>query len=238
MKAKWVVGVVVLLACAFLVTSVTWAQEGGPAKPKELTFWDSVKAGGAIGHFIILLSVVMLSLAIMFTMEIRRDNLVPPDLHGRLVDLFEEEDYEEAMTVCQATPTFFTNVVAAALPYVSAGYDQIQSALDEATSNESLYLSQKIGYLQLIGSLAPMLGLLGTVTGMIGAFNTIASKAGAANAADLAYNISQALVTTFEGLTVAIPAVSAYFFLRNRVTKMTIEVGLYANELMDRFRGQ
>ena len=62
-----------------------------------------------------------------------------------------------------------------------------------------------------------MVGLLGTVFGMIFAFQEVASTQGSARAADLATGIYQALVTTVGGLLVAIPALAAFAFFRNRI---------------------
>ena len=50
--------------------------------------------------------------------------------------------------------------------------------------------------------------------------------------------IMTALVTTFLGLFVAIPSITAFFFFRNRVIRIIMEVGTIAEELMDRFRPQ
>ncbi len=99
-------------------------------------------------------------------------------------------------------------------------------------------IKKKISYLSLIGNIAPMLGLFGTVTGMIKAFNTIAALGSAVSPADLAGGISQALVTTFLGLFVAIPSMIAYFMFRNRVVRITLEVGAIAEELVERFRNK
>ena len=85
-----------------------------------------------------------------------------------------------------------------------------------------------------IGAVAPLLGLLGTVQGMIGAFDTVAT--GAANNANyyeaLAANISVALITTFQGLVVAIPCVSIYGYLRNRIDALAGECAGHAEEIV------
>src|SRR5688572_28276898 len=85
------------------------------------------------------------------------------------------------------------------------GFAEYKSACEEAGEEGTARLYRKIDILNLIGVIAPMLGLLGTVQGMIDAFNTLASTKGAAKPYQLADSISKALVTTFEGLVVAIP---------------------------------
>jgi biopolymer transport protein ExbB len=73
-----------------------------------------------------------------------------------------------------------------------------------------------IQYLNVIATIAPMVGLLGTVSGMIGAFQTIASG-GMGKPELLAGDIGEALITTATGLTIGIPAMIGYFVLRNRL---------------------
>lgn len=73
-----------------------------------------------------------------------------------------------------------------------------------------------IQYLNVIATIAPMVGLLGTVSGMIGAFQTIAAG-GMGKPELLAGDIGEALITTATGLTIGIPAMIFYFLLRNRL---------------------
>ncbi|MEX0324724.1 MAG: MotA/TolQ/ExbB proton channel family protein [Puniceicoccaceae bacterium] len=73
-----------------------------------------------------------------------------------------------------------------------------------------------IQYLNVIATIAPMVGLLGTVSGMIGAFQTIATG-GMGKPELLAGDIGEALITTATGLTIGIPAMIFYFILRNRL---------------------
>ncbi len=73
-----------------------------------------------------------------------------------------------------------------------------------------------IQYMNVIATIAPMVGLLGTVSGMIGAFQTIATG-GMGKPELLAGDIGEALITTATGLTIGIPAMVFYFVLRNRL---------------------
>jgi biopolymer transport protein ExbB len=73
-----------------------------------------------------------------------------------------------------------------------------------------------IQYMNVIATIAPMVGLLGTVSGMIGAFQTIATG-GMGKPELLAGDIGEALITTATGLTIGIPAMIFYFVLRNRL---------------------
>jgi biopolymer transport protein ExbB len=83
-----------------------------------------------------------------------------------------------------------------------------------------------------------MMGLFGTVVGMIAAFQTIARVGAAVTPADLAEGIAVALVTTFQGLTVAIPCTVAFFIYRNKVVRVVLEINAIADEFVERFRGK
>lgn len=221
------------LVCIVAFAADAFAGEGGK---KSVSLFDTIMAGGVIGILIILLSITALALFIEHLISIRRDQLVPPELLGHLESLFEDEEYEEAMTLCEATPNFLTNVVAAGLPKIGQGYEAIESSMAEAGEQEAVKLHQKISYLSLIANISPMLGLFGTVVGMIIAFNTIAMSDAAPSPSELAGGISMALVTTALGLTVAIPTLCFYFFFRNRVIRIVMEVSTITDELMERFR--
>jgi biopolymer transport protein ExbB len=101
---------------------------------------------------------------------------------------------------------------------------------------ESIKLQQKISWIQLIAAIAPMLGLLGTVQGMIGAFSEIAKMAGAPKPKDLAGGIFLALVTTFQGLVVAIPGMIFYFYFRNQLIRIAMEASALIEDLLERFK--
>ena len=214
--------------------------QGDAAGPENTTSWVEayITAGGPIGFVILFMSFVSLALAIEHFVTVRRDKIVPPELIDEVEALFEEEEYQEALELCEAEPNFLTNVLAAALPKINSGFETMKISMDDAGEEEAIKLQQKIGYLSLIGNIAPMMGLFGTVSGMITAFQTIAEKGASVTPADLAGGISQALVTTFLGLFVAIPTMIAFFFFRNKVVRITLEIHAIADDLVERFRGK
>jgi len=227
--------VVVVFGLFVLSAAIADAGEAAPVQ-KKITFWDTLKSAGLIGLVIILLSVAAGALIITFFVHIRRDEMVPPDLLEHLTELFENESYDEALEVCENNPCWLSNVMAAGLRRIEAGYDEIEKAMREASEEEVERLSQRVGYLNLIANIAPMLGLLGTVYGMIVAFNTIASSATQPKPSELAGGISMALVTTFLGLVVAIPVMAFYVHFRNMIVNTELEIGAVTEELMERFR--
>ena len=104
---------------------------------------------------------------------------------------------------------------------------EARAAMEDAGEDETARLFRAIDPIAVIASVAPLLGLLGTVQGMIGAFETVAGTATRSSAyyETLASNISIALITTFQGLVVAIPCVMVHSWLRNRIDRAASEAG-------------
>lgn len=229
-------GAFVLLAfSAFALTgNLAFAQAEGAVSEK--TVLDALMEAGFVGLLIILMSIVGGALAITFAFQLRRDVLVPPEVLGHVESLFEDEEYEEAYHLCEASPSILSAVVAAGLEKMDDGYGQMESTMSEVLEMESTKLHQKVGYLSLIANLSPMMGLLGTVLGMIGAFNTIANSPVQPSPKQLGGDISIALGTTFLGLCVAIPMTAVYVYFRNKVITVSAEVGGVSEELMGRFK--
>lgn len=221
----------ILVLC---LAALAFAAEGKPV-PKEKTLWDLLLAGGLVGWLIMGTSVAGLALIIEHVLSIRRDILCPPGLVKDLRNLLSEDNVDGALALCKSDKGFLANVVGAALEKASAGHEEMKNAMAEVAEDEAFKLNMKISYLSLIGNLAPMLGLLGTVTGMIRSFGKIEQLANP-SPAELAKGVYEALVTTAQGLFVAIPILSVYFFYKNRVTKLIIEIGIVAGALLERFK--
>ena len=216
------------------------AEPAAPAAPtkkraQSTSVLDTINKGGIVGYFIIGLSFVALSLIIEHAVSIRREKLCPPELANELQDYFNEEQYEEALELCNVEHNLLTDVVRAGLSRIDAGYERMQEAMLEAGEESNVALQQKISYLSLIANIAPMLGLLGTVKGMVSAFGKIAIMT-VVKPSVLAGSINEALVTTLLGLTVAIPVMCAYQFFSNRVARITLESNTTVSDLMERFK--
>ncbi|MEK7866053.1 MAG: MotA/TolQ/ExbB proton channel family protein [Planctomycetota bacterium] len=216
------------------VSTLAWAADA-KSLPREKTLWDLLLAGGFVGWLIMGLSVAGLALIIEHVLSIRRETLCPPGLVKDLKNLLQEDNVEGALALCKGDKGFLAAVMGAALEKASGGPEEMKAAMAEVGEEEAFKLNMKISYLSLIGNVAPMLGLLGTVTGMIKSFGIIERESNPTPAL-LAKGVYEALVTTAQGLFVAIPILAVYFFYKNRVTKLVIEIGIVAGALMERFK--
>jgi len=162
-------------------------------------------------------------LAIDFFITIQPKKIVPEALVADVREAMEQGDVMKAMQRCEAEPGVLSSILLAGFRNVTEGFDVIEEQVGSAADLESEKLMQRVSYLNMCGSIAPMLGLLGTVQGMIMAFANLANtSAGAAQQSMLAMNIAQALWTTAGGLVVAIPAVCFYTYFKNRLSRIIL----------------
>jgi biopolymer transport protein ExbB len=193
--------------------------------------------GLLFGPLFLLLSFTLVALVVMNILTARRDNIAPIHLVEGFEDHLNEKRFQEAYEMAKNDESFLGLVLSAGLAKLSGGHSQAIVAMQEVGEEENMKLDHKLSYIALIGTIAPMIGLLGTVVGMIQAFTHIgAAGGGAPDASKLAADISTALWTTFVGLAIAIPAIAAFTILRNRVSRLVLEVGILSEGLMGRFQ--
>lgn len=227
-----------LLRCGFglavictLLASAASAADGqpvaAPAGPRMLSLGELFEAGGTIGYIITGLSVVMVALIVEHIFSLRRNAIIPPGLAESIHHHVGLRHFEEARQQCQFHPSFLAYVLAAGLRETDLGYESVEKSLEDAATEQSARLYRKIEYLSVIGTIAPMLGLLGTVWGMILAFMEFEQKANP-QVSELAPGIYKALVTTLQGLCVAIPALAAFAHFRNRIDQLVADGSLTA----------
>lgn len=112
------------------------------------------------------------------------------------------------------------------------GIENVERALQRATSAELTELEARIAFLGTIGATAPFVGLFGTVMGILSAFNEIAEK-GNATIATVAAPIGNSLLATAAGLFAAIPAVVAYNAFVARIRVFDSEMGNFSSDFLN-----
>ncbi len=212
---------------------------GGDAStaPKDtnLLTWVIKSLGfGYLGIFLAL-SVNLDSLFVMKMLAARRDTLCPHELVDAFEEKLNEKDFQGAYDMARTDESVLGQVLSAGLAKLSRGYNKAIEGMQEVGEEESMKLEHRLSYMALIGNLSPMIGLFGTVHGMIDSFQVIAISQATPKPAELAEGISTALFTTLVGLAIAIPAIAAYNVIRNRVTRLLLEVGVTSENLMSRF---
>ncbi|MDR0611092.1 MAG: MotA/TolQ/ExbB proton channel family protein [Planctomycetaceae bacterium] len=205
--------------------------ETSPQKSQN-SFWKLIIASGLIGYTIILLSLFAVALIIEYALTIRSKILMPPGLADEVVQLLSQGQWAASVQKCRTDMSPLAQILYAGMKEYEFGWEAIEKAVEETTAEQASRLYRKIEYLNVIGNITPMLGLLGTVVGMVSAFQQLAESEGYARAADLAGGIYLALVTTVEGLLVAIPCLALYSFFNNRIAALITETIFVAEQVL------
>ncbi|MDO5580681.1 MAG: MotA/TolQ/ExbB proton channel family protein [Planctomycetia bacterium] len=188
-----------------------------PPRSAKVVFRDLIKAGGFIGIILLILSIIALSIVIQILMYLRRKTLFPEELQNDLSRLLETGKIRQAAQTCAKDPSLLARILHKGLSEYQGKWDPLEKTIEESISEESAALYRKAEYLSVIGNIAPMLGLLGTVIGMVIAFGELAVSDGLGR--NLAQGIYFALVTTVDGLVVAIPTLVAFALINNRIAQ-------------------
>lgn len=203
----------------------------------DIKYFDFfVVKGGIIGYALIVLSIVTVALTVEHALTIRRATIVPPEAAQETRDMIEQRKYVEAIEFTNEEPSMLGYVVNAGLREASNGYTAMERAMEETLDERSAKLFRKAEYLNIIGNVSPMIGLFGTVVGMILLFAEINASNTFPPARVVADRIAIALITTFWGLAVAIPALSIHAIFRNRIDVLTAECALAAEHILAVFK--
>lgn len=185
------------------------------------TLWQLFLAGGLLMWPIVIMSLVVVTFGIERLVALRGGRFLPSGLRDGMAKLVTGGfDPRKAYRLCQEFPSAAADVLAAMLEKVGRPVPEIERAAEVAKDREASRLYANIRPISLAVTVTPLLGLLGTVQGMIMAFYTTANlDAGANRAAELASGIYVALITTFAGLCVAIPAAMIAHYLEGRILR-------------------
>jgi biopolymer transport protein ExbB len=198
---------------------------------KELNWFWLLFSGGPLMVPIAAFSLIVLIFGFERLLAIRRNKVLPPDLVSGLGQVFHvneqltEDDLKTAYKLCNTYPSPASKVIKVALLKASRPHSEVEQAVKEASEREADRLYGNVRPLNLATTIAPLLGLLGTIQGMIMAFFQTASGDVQANKAEaLAAGIYIALVTTFAGLCVAIPAAILAHWFEGKIQRLFREV--------------
>ena len=175
-----------------------------------------------------------------FTFARARSKIGAEQFMASITDSLRNENIMEAVSTCEDAGGPLANVLKAGLLRFSQAQieeraitkDEIQEAIEEAELLETPELEKNLPVLGTIAVVSPLFGLLGTVTGMINAFTTIALE-GTGDPQQLAGGISQALLTTAAGLTIAIPCLIFYQLFDSWVNRYVLEIGQVSTEIVN-----
>lgn len=208
------------------------------AAPKQTSFIDVVFGSGFVGVILWFALFASGGFAAYFIIDgyilVRPKKIMPQDLIDEVKEAMDQGDVMKAIEICDKDPSPMAKILKAGFSHVEEGFDVIDEAISAAGDLEIEYMMQRLNWVQICSSLAPMLGLLGTVQGMILTFASIALTG--VEISSLSLTISQALYTTAGGLCVAIPAIAFFCVLRNNANRIVLRMQVVTGEIVKNLR--
>jgi len=238
LKTIFLVGLALLVAMLIAVLRSHSGISTSTARQNQTLFEQYVVAGGWIVWFILLpMSLIAVYLAVEYSLSIRRQELVPAGIGEEIIKQIQQFGAGQLPARVAEQNDLVSTAVVRAISKGSGDWFRMRNLLFESLQEQALALGRKIEWLNLIGNVSPMVGLFGTIVGMIELFNVIATTGGQPQATQLAHGISVALVTTFWGLLIAIPAIAIHGAFTNRIetlfSKATEEAENILTEMKD-----
>ena len=213
-------------------TLLAQAPAGGGEKPTDATHvltW-LIEVSGWIGLGILCLSFYFVAVVVQQFLELRPSVVAPPEVLEECDRLIQEGNARDVVKLVEQDDSFFSRSLHAGLSELEYSVDEARDKLERTADASTVNMEKKISILATIGTLGPMIGLLGTLKGMIRSFMAIAISGKNLEASEVAKGISEALVLTFEGVFLSIPAIFFYAMFRNRINKMSIETTMLADD--------
>jgi biopolymer transport protein ExbB len=171
-------------------------------------------------------SVVTLGYVLERWLALRRERVVPREFADRFLERLSSGklDRERALELCRAHDSPAARIFAMVVGAWGQSGIAIRQMVSHDAAGEVLELKRNLRVLSAVSTLGPLLGLLGTVVGIIQSFDALGGRIGPARGEMLAGGISLALVATAFGLSIAIVAVTFYYYFLNRVDVLIREL--------------
>lgn len=196
---------------------------------------EIIKSGGWLMLPLILCSILVVAIVAerLWTLQTRR--VAPEHLAAQVWNWLKNGELDDERLQALRAGSPLGRILAAGLEQRHASRSAMNEAIEDTGRHVVHELDRYLITLGTIASISPLLGMLGTVLGIMHVFAAI-STSGLGNPAMLAGGISQALITTVAGLTVAIPAYVLYRYLRGKVDELVVRMERETTRLMHAVR--
>ena len=202
------------------------------AAPQTSTLMWLIHTSGWIGGVLLLMSFYFVAQVVRLFQDLRSDVVMPQELTEEMDTLLTARDYPGILRVARESQCELGQLVAAGLSSLSSGLAEARESVDRMGEVVTVDMEKRISMLAVIGSLGPLVGLLGTLKGMIAAFSVIAKDGAQLKASEVAGNISEALLITFEGVALSVPAIFLFAVFKNRVASLSLQAITLADEFL------
>ena len=198
--------------------------------------FELVKSGGWLMIPIIICSIAVLAICIERLIALNPEKIAPRDLLAQVWGWIQQNQLDATKIRSLKLSSPLGRILAAGLSNSNHGREVMKESIQEAASHVIHDMERYLNTLGTIAAVAPLLGLLGTVIGMIKVFTAIMMQ-GTGNAGVLAGGISEALITTAAGLSVAIPALIMHRYYSRKIDTVVVTLEQDTIKLVDALHG-
>ncbi len=184
---------------------------------------ELLTAGGWLIWPILLCSIASLAIIIEKFRRLGENRVMPPGMYDRIEKLIQNKKLTNAHLVTLADQSPLGSIFATAISQAHLRKSELKTTVEDSGRHQIHEMEKYLNTLGSIAAITPLLGLLGTVVGMIKVFAAI-TVVGVGQPQELAEGISQALITTATGLTVAIPSLLFYRHFKSRIQALSIDM--------------
>ena len=207
------------------------------AEPEAMSYtnlFNVVKKGGVFMIPIFACSFILMVFVFERAISLRRARVIPGPFVKKLFHQMREGklDRDQALDLCQENPCAVSEVLTVAIRKWGRPAVEMEQAIMDAGERAANGLRRYLRLFNAISTISPLLGLLGTVFGMIHMFNELSVSGTVGRTELFAGGISEALLTTASGLSVAIPALCFYLIFLARVDRLLMDIDAAGQELI------
>jgi biopolymer transport protein ExbB len=192
--------------------------------------------GGVFMIFLVLLSVLSIAVIIFKARTMKRESIVPTEVAAELQHAeawAEQRNLHGLADLLQQNPSTLSRIGLYALGTPFADKDEARGSVQAHAKEEISNAESGIALLEVVITVAPLLGLLGTVSGLVGVFADLDMSGDSGEHARIANGIAEALNTTIAGLAVAVPTVFAHSYFTKKLEKMALRMEVLIGHLVN-----
>ncbi len=223
-----------------LLSAIPALAQDTPAVAAEPSYTQTMldyflEGGPVLMSFLAGLSFLTVLLIVFYVFTIRQGTVVSDKFMNAADALIRKQDYLGLIAVCNRENECIARIVYKTLDFATknptASFDEVREVTEAEGTRQASILTNRVGFLNDIGRIAPMVGLLGTIVGMIKAFEGIGKSSGVQHM-ELAPGVAQALITTAAGLIISITALIFYSLFRSKLQKLIAELEAAMTHIM------
>ncbi|MFY9526600.1 MAG: MotA/TolQ/ExbB proton channel family protein [Limnochordia bacterium] len=194
---------------------------------------EIIKLGGPVMIPLLLCSVFALAIGIERLWYLLRCRIDTEELMEEVSLSLGQGKLLEAMQIAKKARGPVAAVLAAGIAHYDKDPETISKHMQVVGEQEVFKMERRLGILEMISMISPLLGILGTVTGIIQSFNVLSALEGVGHAGALSAGIAEALITTAAGLIIAIPTVALNAYLNGIVNAQVAELNRRSNQILN-----